>query len=131
MLSQHSPTATFILHELDESLSAQLCKAADGSRLVFHFSSSTSECLALAKRLHADGVFCSSEPGECRKLLTRMKGKGLHMPVVVVSRIPEVSEWLGAIEAGATDYCAAPFEQRDISWLLRSVLPALQQTHVS
>lgn len=131
MLSQDNPTATFILHELDESLSAQLCKAAGGSRLVFYFSSSTADCLALAKRLHADGVFCSSEPGECRKLLTRMKGKGLHMPVVVVSRIPEVSEWLGSIEAGATDYCAAPFEQRDISWLLRSVLPALQQTHVS
>jgi DNA-binding NtrC family response regulator len=130
MLTQNTPTATFILHELDESLSAQLCAAA-GSQLAFHLSSSTSECLALAKRLHADGVFCSSEPGECRKLLTRMKGKGLHMPIVVVSRIPEVSEWLGAIEAGATDYCAAPFEQRDISWLLQSVLPASQHAQVA
>ena len=34
----------------------------------------------------------------------RMKGKGLHTPIVVVSRIPEVAEWLGAIEAGAIDY---------------------------
>jgi hypothetical protein len=81
MLAQSSPTATFILHELDESLSAQLCKAATGSRLAFYPSSSTSECLALAKRLHADGVFCNSQPGQCRKLLARMKEKGLHMPV--------------------------------------------------
>jgi DNA-binding NtrC family response regulator len=131
MSTQNTPTATFILHELDESLSAQLCKAAADSGLAFYPSSSTSECLALAKRLHADGIFCSSEPGECRKLLTRMKGKGLHMPVVVVSRIPEVTEWLGAIEAGATDYCAAPFEQHDISWLLQSMLPAAQHVHVS
>jgi FixJ family two-component response regulator len=60
-----------------------------------------------------------------------MKGKGLHMPVVVVSRIPEVSEWVGAIEAGATDYCAAPFEQRDISWLVQSVLTASEHAPVS
>ncbi len=130
MLQHNIPAATFILHELDESLSAQLCRAGAGSRLAFYPSSSTSECLALAKRLHADGVFCSSEPGECRKLLMRLKGKGLHVPVVVVSRIPEVSEWLGAIEAGATDYCAAPFEQRDISWLLQSVLPVSEHTLV-
>ena len=130
MLQHNIPAATFILHELDESLSAQLCRAGAGSRLAFYPSSSTSECLALAKRLHADGVFCSSEPGECRKLLVRLKGKGLHVPVVVVSRIPEVSEWLGAIEAGATDYCAAPFEQRDISWLLQSVLPVSEHTLV-
>jgi len=130
MLTQGTPTATFILHELDESLAAQLCKAA-GSRLAFYPSSSTSECLALAKRLHADGVFCNSEPGECRKLLTRMKAKGLQVPVVVVSRIPEVTEWLGAIEAGAVDYCAAPFERREISWLLQSALPALQHAHAS
>ena len=131
MLTQNIPTAKFILHEVDESLSAQLCKAADGSGLVFYPSSSTSECLALAKRLHADGVFCTSEPGECRKLFTRMRGKGLHTPIVVVSRIPEVAEWLGAIEAGAIDYCAAPFEHRDISWLLQSVLLASQHAHVS
>jgi DNA-binding NtrC family response regulator len=128
---QNIPTATFILHELDKSLAAQLCEAAAGSRLAFYPSSSTSECLALAKRLHADGVFCNSEPGECRRLLTRMKGKGLHMPVVVVSRIPEVSEWVGAIEAGATDYCAAPFEQRDISWLVQSVLTASEHAPFS
>src|SRR5438309_9056262 len=131
MLTQHIPTAKFILHEVDESLSAQLCKAAAGSGLAFYPSSSTSECLTLAKRQHADGVFCSSQSGECRKLLTKMKGKGLHMPVVVVSRIPEVSEWLGAIEAGATDYCAAPFEHRDISWVIQSVLMASQHAHVS
>jgi len=131
MSTQNIPTATFILHELDESLAAQLCEAAAGSRLAFYPSSSTSECLALAKRLHAAGVFCSAEPGECRKLLTRMKEKGLRMPVVVVSRIPEVSEWLGAIESGATDYCAAPFERHEISWLLQSLLPAAEQALVS
>jgi len=42
--------------------------------------------------------------------------------VVVVSRIPETSEWLDALEAGATDYCAAPFERQHISWVVESAL---------
>jgi len=131
MRAPNNPTAKFILHELDLSLSTQLCRAADSYRLAFYPSSSTSECLALAGRLHADGIFCSAEPGECRNLLTLMNRRGLHMPVVVVSRIPEVSEWLGAIEAGAVDYCAAPFERRDISWVVQSMLLASQHPHVS
>jgi len=62
MLTQNIPTAKFILHEVDESLSAQLCKAAAGSGLAFYPSPSTSECLALAKRLHADGFFVPRSP---------------------------------------------------------------------
>ena len=51
----------------------------------------------------------------------------LQVPVVVVSRIPETSEWLDAIDAGATDYCAAPFEPQHISWLVQSALLAGQR----
>jgi len=30
------------------------------------------------------------------------------VPVIVVSRVPEVSSWLHALELGASDYCGAP-----------------------
>ncbi len=59
-----------------------------------------------------------------------MKLKGLRLPVVVVSRLPEVSEWLDALDAGAADYCAAPFEHQHMSWLIESALLASQQALV-
>jgi DNA-binding NarL/FixJ family response regulator len=40
--------------------------------------------------------------------------------IVVVSRHAEVSDWLDSIEAGATDYCAAPFESSQVRWILES-----------
>src|SRR2546425_5725608 len=45
-----------------------------------------------------------------------------ELPVVVVSRIPEVSGWLDALEAGASDYCGAPFEAAQVRWVLDSSL---------
>lgn len=44
------------------------------------------------------------------------------IPVIVVSRLPEVSAWLDALEHGAADYCGAPFEARQVRWALNSSL---------
>ena len=44
------------------------------------------------------------------------------VPVIVVSRLPEVSGWLWALEQGAADYCGAPFEARQVRWALNSSL---------
>ena len=41
----------------------------------------------------------------------------------MVSRFPEVSEWLDAMDAGASDYCASPFEPAQVRWILESNLP--------
>ena len=129
MLTQSIPTTNFILYELEGSLAAQLCKAASEAGHVFHSAESTAECLALAEQLNADVVFCNSEPREYRALLDEMKRSGLGLPVVVVSRIPEVSEWLDALDAGAADYCAAPFEHQHISWLIQSAILASPHAH--
>jgi DNA-binding response OmpR family regulator len=43
-----------------------------------------------------------------------------HLPVIVVSRLPETDEWLDALEAGAADYCAAPFEIIHLRWLFET-----------
>jgi DNA-binding NtrC family response regulator len=39
------------------------------------------------------------------------------LPVVVVSRLPDTQEWLEALELGAADYIAAPFETVQMRWL--------------
>jgi len=45
-------------------------------------------------------------------------------PVIVTSRLPEVTQWLNALEAGTSDYCGAPFEATQVKWLLNSALAA-------
>ena len=54
--------------------------------------------------------------------LTDVQASCPGVPVVVVSRIPEVSAWLDALEKGAADYCGAPFEARQVRWLLHSTM---------
>jgi DNA-binding NtrC family response regulator len=44
------------------------------------------------------------------------------VPVVVTSRLPEVSAWLDALQDGAADYCGAPFEATQLGWILNSTL---------
>jgi DNA-binding NtrC family response regulator len=112
----------FILHQLDESLATQLCEAVSEAGHVFHATASTSECLAVAERLHADVVFCNADRGKYQSLLGALQRRGLPLSVVVVSRIPETSDWLDALDAGAADYCAAPFEHRHLSWLIQSAM---------
>jgi hypothetical protein len=54
-----------------------------------------------------------------------VRDKRPELPVVVVSRIPEVRGWLDALEAGASDYCGAPFETIQVQWVLESSLRAM------
>lgn len=122
MLRDKVPETHFVLHELDASLAEQLCSAASQPGRAFHATASTAECISVAQREHADVVFCCADPAEYRRLLAAVQRSGLPLPVVVVSRIPETSEWLDALDAGAADYCGAPFERTHISWLVQSAL---------
>lgn len=47
-----------------------------------------------------------------------------RLPVIVTSRLPEVTSWLNALEAGAADYCGAPFEATQVRWVLDTALAA-------
>jgi len=67
-------------------------------------------------------VFCSVEPKTLRRALRRFPKRA----VVVVSRLPEVRAWLDALEAGAADYCAAPFESIQLNWILQNQLGVRQ-----
>ncbi|HME00463.1 MAG TPA: hypothetical protein VKM93_24420 [Terriglobia bacterium] len=80
--------------------------------------------LRLIDQAEADVVFCPAEPEQYAPLLEAMKAERPGVPVVVVSRLPEVSGWLDALELGAADYCAPPFEPVQIQWILQSALKA-------
>ncbi len=60
-------------------------------------------------------VFCSA--GSAFALA---KAAFPNLPVVVVSRLPDTREWVEALESGAADYIAAPFETIQMRWLWKA-----------
>lgn len=75
----------------------------------------------------ADVVFCSGDDPRFRDALREVKFKKPDLPFIVATRLPEVSAWLDALDAGASDYCAAPFEPIQIRWIMDSALPRRAQ----
>jgi DNA-binding NtrC family response regulator len=74
---------------------------------------------------HASGVLQHTDANvvfAAGESLGAVREQRPELPVVVVSRIPEVRGWLDALEAGATDYCGAPFEAAQVRWVLDSSL---------
>jgi CheY-like chemotaxis protein len=90
----------------------------------------------LSTVLRADGWQVATQPGARADIVFCGHQKPVYqtaveqyakLPVVVVSRLPEVSDWLDALEAGAADYCAAPFEPSQLRWLLNNHVPGPQR----
>ncbi len=71
----------------------------------------------------ADLVLACGDDRRCMELLALCKKGRRSMPFVVVTRLPETARWLDALEAGAADYWAGPFERTQFRWLLDSALP--------
>lgn len=124
MSNQDSDKTRVVLFGLDESLARELGAVLKTQRKSVYSEPfrSPKECLGVVDRVGADLVFCSSNRERYLALLEAIGRQKPELPVVVVSRTPEVSEWLDAIEAGASDYCAAPFESSHIQWILDSTL---------
>lgn len=116
--------SNIVLFGLSDSLTAELERVLTqeaGVKLYIHRSVLGPHSLNLLKALHPDVVFCAAEPERCQPLLEAMRQKQMNLPVVVVSRTAETAHWLGALEAGAHDYCAPPFEPVHIRWILEAV----------
>lgn len=92
------------------------------SRLALELGQELSRCGCVAEPANGgvvepvDIVFCPS----ARPILRQALALFPKTPVVVVSRLPEVEGWLDALEEGAADYCAPPFEAAQIRWLLET-----------
>jgi len=71
----------------------------------------------------ADIVFACAGDKQYLPLLRGFRNEHPATPFVVVARLPETSEWLEALEAGATDYCSEKDSLRQFGWLVDSLLP--------
>jgi len=67
-------------------------------------------------------VFISGDSLEYRNTLSLLREAHPGLPVIVVTRKPDAKHWLDVLDAGATDYCGAPFERVQLRWILNSAL---------
>jgi DNA-binding NtrC family response regulator len=115
---------TVVLMGLAEGLAEDLRKALSqqGCAVRSEPQAPRSLALRLIDQVEPDVVFCPAEREHFVPFLAAVRAKKPGLPVVVVSRLPEVPAWLDAMELGAADYCAPPFESIQIRWILQSAL---------
>jgi len=71
-----------------------------------------------------DLVFCPVTGNILQQVLSAAAAQMKKILVIAVSRLPEVQEWLDALELGAIDYFAPPFEQSQVRWLMQTHFPS-------
>jgi DNA-binding NtrC family response regulator len=112
--------AKVLLLGLDNALAAELEKTlAESSHSVSAWPLDDPAAAAShVLREDFDVVFCGEERERFVPLLAALGERNCKVLVVVASRVPDTARWLDALDAGAWDYCGAPFEPR----LLRHIL---------
>ena len=71
-----------------------------------------------------EAVFVSGDDPEFCHTIASLREVRPNLSVVVVTRFPGARHWLDALDAGATDYCAAPFEREQVRWIMESLARA-------
>jgi len=94
--------------------------AADGYKV-----SRKRDVIALSPNIAAAFV-CGDRNGWQRDL-REIRAIYPHLILIVVTRLPEQTIWLDALEAGANDYACMPLDRQQLRWLFR---PAPQSESV-
>ncbi len=121
--------ANILMLGLDDSLADELRLALRNSE--HGISSAPSGPAAAAAdhvlRAKADVVFCDLDSRNLSAFLKQLQERACEIPVVVASRLPDISRWLDAMDLGAWDYCASPFEARFLEHMVTGAIRARQQ----
>ena len=78
--------------------------------------------ITIKELLSANIVFAGGDPDQYLSVLRRVRAVDPILSFIVVARFAETAEWLDALEAGATDYCVAPFDQGQVRSLMAAAL---------
>ena len=116
--------ANILIVGLDEPLASELGRSLRELRhsVLSEAFTSSADCLASIGRVGADLVFCGTDREQYQTILQDLRHHGYTVPVVVASRLPETGDWLDAMDAGACDYCGAPFEPHLVQRIVENAL---------
>ena len=112
--------AKILVVGLEPSPALQVCAALTAG---FHEAESKPAGIPPSELLQADLILAAGGPSWYLPLLRQLRAVRPDLPFIIVTRLPEIAEWLDALEAGATDYCALPLSSRQLAWLLECALP--------
>jgi DNA-binding response OmpR family regulator len=112
-------TARIFLIGLEPAVAAQIGNVLSRQR---HRVEHRSEDIEASDLMAADIIFAGGEASHYLAVLRRVRNVRPSVPFFVTTRLPSTTDWLDALEAGATDYCSAPFEARQVNWLIESAL---------
>ena len=104
---------------LEPVVAAQICNVLSRPR---HRVEHRSDEIETSDLMAADVIFAGGEASRYLAVLCRVRNIRPTVPFFVATRHPSTNDWLDALEAGATDYCSAPFEPRQVNWLMESAL---------
>jgi DNA-binding NtrC family response regulator len=123
MLSPQLANETALLFGLDGSLGSELsgALAAQGRGFYFEPVPDGTHGPQVLRRPDVGVVFCLAKRRCYEPVLDSVRHARPELPVVVVSRGADSFEWLNALEAGAADYCSAPFQSGQIGWILEGL----------
>lgn len=110
-----------LLYRLDQELACELRDVLIAIHIVPAIEDQTD--LSVLNWEQFDLVFCPPTQECLLTLLSATQPQRPRLRLIATSRLPDIPEWLDAIEQGATDYCAAPFEEAQIRWLLQNHFP--------
>ena len=112
-----------VLLAIAEDLAEQL------SRVLQEEAHSVCRCQSLedARSGEPEVVFLSGDGADVVGNLSALRLAAPSLPLVVITRLPDSGRWLDALEAGARDYCGAPFERVQVRWIMETVCPRLRR----
>jgi DNA-binding NtrC family response regulator len=111
-----------LLFELHEDLLCELRDALISARLVPAIEESAApEAVDWSQY---DLVFCPAKYNQLQQVLSAAACGMTRLRVIAVDRLPDFQRWVDALELGALDYFAPPFEQTQVRWLMQAHFPS-------
>lgn len=127
-MNRLNPRLALLCH-LEPSLLSELRTALSNPDLdiCVDICQENEDCSRKIREQDPDIIFCPLSA----ELATVLASLIREVPVIVVSRIPDTREWINAMEAGACDYCAPPFEFSQMRWMLNAATHGSPVLHAS
>ncbi len=111
--------ATILLLGLENDMADPLAQVL---RKIEHDVETAGSLESALRKRNIDAIFASGDAPDYKETVRLLTRRRPDVPVIVVSRLPDNHRWLDALELGAADYCGAPFEPRQVGWVVDSVL---------